>query len=63
MVTQFHFKLIIAMLFSYGYVDNEINNDKKCRQITDDIDHHATGAIRHNPHCPMKCIRGFMQSH
>jgi hypothetical protein len=43
--------------------DNGINNYKKCRQIEDNFDCHATGVIWRNAHCPMKCIRGFMQSH
>jgi hypothetical protein len=43
--------------------DNGINDEKKCRQINDDIDRHATGAIRRDAHCPMERICGFMQSH
>ncbi len=43
--------------------NNGINDDKKCRQIDNDIDRHATGAIGHNAHRPMECICGFMQSH
>ncbi len=43
--------------------DNGIDDYKKCRQINNDFDHHANGAIRRDAHCPMKCIRGFMRSH
>ncbi len=43
--------------------DNGINDDKKCRQINNDIDRHAARAIQHDAHCPMERIRGFMQSH
>jgi hypothetical protein len=62
-VTRFHFKIIITMLFSYGYGDNGINDDKKWRQINNNIDCHTAGAIRRDAHCPMERIRGFMQSH
>jgi hypothetical protein len=34
--------------------DNRINNYKKCRQIDDNFDRHAAGAIRGNVHCPME---------
>jgi hypothetical protein len=44
-----------------GY--NGIDDYEKCRQIDDDFDCHAAGAIRHNAHCPVERIRGFMQSH
>jgi hypothetical protein len=40
--------------------NNKINNYKKCRQIEDDFDHHAAGAIWRDVHCPMERIRGFM---
>jgi hypothetical protein len=43
--------------------DNGINDYKKCRQIDDDFDYHATGAIRRDAHHPMERIRGFMQSY
>jgi hypothetical protein len=43
--------------------DNGIDNYKKCRQIDNDFDGHAAGAIRCNAHPPMEHIRGFMQSH
>jgi hypothetical protein len=43
--------------------DNGINDYKKCRQINDNFDPHATGAIRRDAHRPMEHICGFMQSH
>jgi hypothetical protein len=43
--------------------NNGIDDYKKCRQIDDDFDPHATGAIRRDAHPPMERIRGFMQSH
>jgi hypothetical protein len=43
--------------------DNGINDTKKCRQIDDNFDRHAAGAIRRNAHRPIERIRGFMQSH
>jgi hypothetical protein len=43
--------------------DNGINDDKECRQIDNDIDHHAARAIWRNAHRLMEHIRGFMQSH
>ncbi len=43
--------------------DNGIEDYKRCRQMGDNFDHHATGAIRHDAHRLMERIRGFMQSH
>ena len=43
--------------------DNRIVDYKKCRQIDNDFDRHAAGAIRRDAHRPMERIRGFMQSH
>ncbi len=43
--------------------DNGINDYKKCRQMDNDFDCHAAGAIRCDAHRPIECIRGFMQSH
>jgi hypothetical protein len=31
-LTQFYFKLTITMLFSYGYGQEQISNNKKCRR-------------------------------
>jgi hypothetical protein len=43
--------------------DNGIDDYKKCRQINDNFDCHASRAIQRDGHCPMERIRGFMQSH
>jgi len=40
-----------------------IGEDKKCRQITGNIDCHAGAAIQCGVHPPMEHIRGFTQSH
>jgi hypothetical protein len=43
--------------------NNGIKDYENFRQINNDFDCHAAGAIRCNAHCPMERIRGFMQSH
>jgi hypothetical protein len=43
--------------------NNRIDDYEKCRQIDDDFDPHAAGAIRHNAHRPMERIHGVMQRH
>ncbi len=43
--------------------NNGINDYKKCRQINNGFNRHAVGAIRHDVHCLMEHICGFMQSH
>jgi hypothetical protein len=40
--------------------DNGINYYKKCRQIDDNFDPHAAGAIPRYAHRPMERIYGFM---
>jgi hypothetical protein len=40
--------------------NNGISDDKKCRQIDNNIDCHAAVAIRRDAHLPMERIRGFM---
>jgi hypothetical protein len=42
---------------------HRIDDYKKWSQINNNIDDHATGGKRHDAHCPMECIFGFMQSH
>jgi hypothetical protein len=42
---------------------HKINDYKKCSQINDNFDDHATGGIRRDAHRPMERIFGFMQSH
>ncbi len=43
--------------------NNGINDDKKCRQIDNNIDRHAARAIWRDAHRPMERIHGFMQSY
>jgi hypothetical protein len=43
--------------------NNGIDDYKKCRQIDDNFNRHATGAIWRDAHRLMKHIRVFMQSH
>jgi hypothetical protein len=43
--------------------NNEINGDKKYTSNAGDFDGHADTAVQCAAHCPMDCIRGFMQSH
>ncbi len=43
--------------------DKGIKDFKKCRQINDNFNPHAAGAMWRGAHCLMERIRGFMQSH
>jgi hypothetical protein len=43
--------------------DKGIKDFKKCRQINDNFNPHATGAMWCSAHCLMERICGFMQSH
>jgi hypothetical protein len=40
-----------------------IGNNKKCRRIAGNFDHHADAAVRCGVHCPMEHIQGFTRSH
>ncbi len=40
-----------------------IGDDKKCRQIAGDFDHHADAAVQCRVHHPMEHIQGFTRSH
>ncbi len=40
-----------------------IGDDKKCRQIAGNFDHHANAAVRCGAHSPMEHIHGFTRSH
>jgi hypothetical protein len=55
--------LTIAWLLSMVVGTIEINNDKKCKQITGNFDHHADAAIQFGEHCTMEHIQGFSRSH
>jgi hypothetical protein len=43
--------------------NNEIDGDKKYTSNTGNFDGHVDMAVQCGAHCPMECIRGFMQSH
>jgi hypothetical protein len=43
--------------------NNEIADNKKCRQNAGKIDGHADMAVQWGAHCPMERTHGFMQSH
>ncbi len=51
------------MLFSYGGGQQQIDNNKKCRQIAGNFDCHADAAVHGRAHCPLEHIQGFTQSH
>jgi hypothetical protein len=40
-----------------------IGDDKKCKQISGNFDHHADVVVQCGAHPPMERIRGFMRSH
>ena len=61
--SQFWFKLIFTMLFSYGNGQQQINNNEKCGQIAGDFDCHADAVVWRGAHCPMEHIQGFTGSH
>ena len=45
------------MLFSYGYGRQQIGDNKKCRQIAGDFDHHdVDGAVWCGAYCLMEHI-------
>jgi hypothetical protein len=43
--------------------NNEINDNKKCRQIAGNFDGHADAAVRCGTHVWMEHIPGFTRSH
>ena len=51
------------MLFNHGSGQQQIDDNKKCRQIAGDFDSHGDAAVRREVHCPMEHIPGFTQSH
>ncbi len=51
------------MLFSYVGGQQQIGNNKKCRQIAGDFDCHANAAVRCGAHLQMEQIPGFTGSH
>jgi hypothetical protein len=44
-------------------VNNEINNNKKCRHIAGNLDGHADAAVQYGTHRLMKHIPGLTRSH
>ena len=51
------------MLFSYGSGWQEIDGNKKCRQISGNFDCHGDAAVQHGVHRPIEHIQGFTGSH
>ena len=51
------------MLISYGYGQQQIGDNKKCRRIADDFDCHRDAEVRRGAHCPIQHVQGFTQSH
>jgi hypothetical protein len=51
------------MLFSYGYGQQQIGDNKKSRQIAGNFDCHTDAAVRHGAHRPIEHIQGFTWSH
>ena len=51
------------MLLSYGYGQQQIGNNKKCRRIADDFDCHADAAVQRRAHRMIEHIQGFTRSH
>ncbi len=43
--------------------NNEIDGNKKCRRLDDDLDNHADAAVRCEAHRPMEHIPGFTWRH
>ncbi len=50
------------MLFSYGYGQQQIDDNKKCRRITGDFDCHTDAAVQCGAHCPIEHVQGFTRS-
>ena len=51
------------MLFSYGYEQQQIGDNKKCRRIAGNFDCHTDVAVRRGAHRWIKHIQGFTRSH
>jgi hypothetical protein len=62
-VYLFKFKLIITLLFSYGYGQQQINDNMKCRQNACNFDWHKDAAVRHGAHHLTEYIKGYTGSH
>jgi hypothetical protein len=53
----------ITWSLAYGCGKQQINGDKIYSSNAGNFDGHAHTAVQCGVHCPMECIRGFMQSH
>jgi hypothetical protein len=51
------------MLFSYGNGQQQIGDNKKCRQIAGDFDCHADAVVRLGAHCLIEHTQGLSRSH
>ena len=51
------------MLYSYGSGQQQIDNNKICRQIAGNFDCHGNAAVQRGAHLPMEHIQGFTWSH
>jgi hypothetical protein len=63
LVTHVFFILTILWSLAYGCGQQRNRQDKKCRQIDDNVDGHGDAAVQRGAHRLMKHIRGFTQSH
>jgi hypothetical protein len=50
---------LLAMLMG----DNKINDEKKCRKIAGNFDHHGDVMVQSRVHHPIEHINGFTRSH
>ena len=61
---RFYFKkLTITMLFSYGYEQQQIIDNKKFRRIAGDFDCHRDAVVQRGAHRPIQHAQGFTRSH
>ena len=51
------------MLFSYGYEQQQIGDNKTCRGIAGSFDCHTDAAVQCGPHRPLEHVHGFTRSH
>jgi hypothetical protein len=51
------------LLLSYGYGQQQIGDNKKCRRIAGNFDRHTDAAVRHGAHRPIEHVQGFIQNH
>jgi hypothetical protein len=57
------FRFIITILFSYGNGQQQINKNKKCRQIAGNFECYADAVVQRGAHHPMEHVQGFIWSH